>query len=389
MIEAVVRRFTHSFPKGAALHEPAFLGNEWKYVKDCLDSGWVSSAGDYVSEFERELARLTGARHAIVTVNGTAALNTCLILSGVGPGDEVLVPALSFVATANAVSHTGATPYFCDCERQTFGIDAEKLDAHLRENCVIKSGICVNRRTGGKIRALIATHVFGQICDVESLATLAKKWSLVFIEDAAEALGSTYMGRHAGTFGAFGALSFNGNKIVTTGGGGAILTNDAGLAKRAKHITTTAKTPHAFEFIHDAVGYNYRLPNINAALGCAQLEQLSGFIEKKRALADYYRETLNDIDGIEVLSDFSGRKSNAWLIAALLSQNDKQLRDALIQALNEHKIQVRPVWQPLFQLPMYADHPRTDMDATKDLAYRLFCLPSGISSANLALAVNS
>ncbi len=384
MTDAVVQQLTNLFPNGMALHEPVFAENEWSYVKECIDTGWVSSAGKYVGQFERELASITGSAHAIATVNGTAALHTCLIVAGVQAGDEVLVPSLSFAATANAVVHAGAVPHFADCEPLTLGIDATGLDAYLDKTCDIKDGICVNQQTGRTVRALFASHVFGYICVVEAIIRLSQKWALIFIEDAAEALGSRYKNKHAGTFGSLGVLSFNGNKIVTTGGGGAVLTNDDTLADRAMHIATTAKVPHDFEYIHDEVGYNYRLPNINAALGCAQLENLETFIEKKRALAEIYRVTMGGIEGIVLLPDPPERCSNSWLITAMLTEKTEKSRNQLIRALNEHGIQIRPVWRPLHQLPMYANHPRTSMAVTEVLARRLISLPSGVAAADTA-----
>lgn len=385
IIDAVVERLTRLFPEGAALHEPMFAGSEWAYVKECIDTGWVSSAGSFVDRFEGDLASITGSPHAIATVNGTAALHTCLLVAGVQAGDEVLVPSLSFVATANAVAHTGAVPHFADCETRMLGIDVVGLDGYLDKTCVIKDGVCVNKYGGRVIRALIATHIFGNVCDVEALIRVSQKWNMVFIEDAAEALGSYYKGKHAGTFGSLGALSFNGNKIITTGGGGAVLTNDDALAKRAKHITTTAKVSHIFEFIHDEVGYNYRMPNINAALGCAQLETLETFIDKKRALAGIYRHTLSEIDGISFLPDSPDQQSNAWLNSIILADKTGEARDGLIVALNKCDIQARPVWRPLHQLPMYASNPRTAMAVTKDLARRLVSLPSGVAAADAAI----
>ena len=386
VVETVVQRLSHLFPKGAGLHEPLFKGNEWTYVKECIDTGWVSSVGSYVDRFEADLSRITGAAHAIATVNGTAALHTCLLVAGVQAGDEVLVPSLTFVATANAIAHTGAVPHFADCEASTLGVDAARLDAYLEKTCAIKDGVCVNQNTGRTVSALIATHIFGHICDVEALAQLSEKWHFVFIEDAAEALGSFYKGRHAGNFGALSALSFNGNKIVTTGGGGAVLTNDDALAQRAKHLTTTAKVPHAYEYVHDEVGYNYRLPNINAALGCAQLENLESYIEKKRKLAEIYRAALAGVDGVVIMDDLPEQRSNAWLIAALLDDATGETCESLIGALGDCGIQARPVWRPLHQLPMYADNPRTDMTTCEDLARRIVSLPSGVAAAEAAIS---
>jgi perosamine synthetase len=286
-------------PEGpVALHEPEFAGNEWDYVKECLDTGWVSSAGAYVDRFERDLCDYTGVTHAVVTSNGTSALHMCLLLAGVQAGEEVLMPTLTFIATANAVSYLSATPHFVDSEAVSLGVDALKLDAYLRDIAKLVDGVCINQRTGAVIRALVVMHVFGHPSDLDALNEVARRWGLVLVEDAAESVGSFYHGRHTGNTGLVSALSFNGNKVVTTGGGGAVLTNDPQLGRRAKHLTTTARTPHRWSFLHDEVGYNYRLPNINAALGCAQLERLPSMIERKRALANCYEQAFRAREAI-------------------------------------------------------------------------------------------
>ena len=260
-------------PGPLALHEPHFAGNEWSYLKECLDSTYVSSVGRFVDRFEQELAAYTGVKHAVAVVNGTAALHVALRLAGVESGDEVLTPALTFVATSNAVSYCGAAPHFVDAEERTLGVDARALRAYLSGATERHGGGCVNRRTGRVIRAIVPMHVFGHPVDLDGLAAVAHDFGMVMVEDAAESLGSFYHGMHTGSFGLLGTLSFNGNKTITTGGGGAILTNDAALARAAKHLTTTARVPHRWEYRHDEIGFNYRLPNLNAALGCAQLEQ--------------------------------------------------------------------------------------------------------------------
>ncbi len=267
-----------------ALHEPRFAGNEWVYLKECLDSTFVSSVGKFVDRFESELAAYTGAKHAVAMVNGTAALHIALRLAGVRPDDEVLVPTITFVATANAVTYCGALPHFVESEERTLGVDPVALREYLQRTTECRGDHCVNRATGRVIRALVPMHTFGHPVDIERLCAIARDFRLALIEDAAESLGSTVGERHAGTFGVMGTLSFNGNKTITTGGGGAILTNDRVLAGRAKHLTTTAKVPHRWEYLHDEIGYNYRLPNLNAALGCAQLEQLPAFLSAKRRL---------------------------------------------------------------------------------------------------------
>ncbi|MCC6240698.1 MAG: LegC family aminotransferase [Phycisphaerales bacterium] len=358
------------------LHGPEFAGHEWAYVKECIDTAWVSSAGAYVGRFEQSLADYTGAKYAVATVNGTAALFVALQLVGVQPGDEVLIPALTFIATANAVTYCHARPHLCDVEETTLGLDAGKLGAYLREIAKIEGGQCINKRTGARIRAIVPMHTFGHAVDLEGLLAVAQEWGLVVVEDAAESLGSFYHGQHTGTFGRLGILSFNGNKIVTTGGGGAILTNDADLARHAKHITTTAKVPHAWEFYHDETGYNYRMPNINAALGVAQLEQLPGFVERKRRLARRYLDEFAGVGGVRVMTEPAGCASNYWLNTLVLDKSDKGLRDQILGALNEAKIQSRPIWQPMHKLPMYDKCPRMDLSTTDNLSGRIINVPS-------------
>lgn len=277
----ITSRLKAAFEKGASLHQPSFFGSEWDYVKDCLDSGWVSSAGPYVDRFENELAERVGVRNAIAVVNGTLALHTCLQLAGVKANDEVMLPSLTFVATANAVAYLHAVPHFVDSEEATLGVDPKSLRRHLEKIAVMKHGECFNQVTGRRVKAVLGVHVFGHPFKADQVRDLCEEYGMALIEDAAESLGSYYQGKHTGSFGLLSALSFNGNKILTTGGGGAVLTNDDALAKRAKHITTTAKRAHPWEFFHDEIGYNYRMPNINASLGCAQLECLDDFLQKK------------------------------------------------------------------------------------------------------------
>jgi len=364
-----------------ALHEPEFAGREWEYVKECIDTGWVSSAGSFVDRFERELASITGSAFAVATSNGTSALHVCLLLAGVQPGDEVVMPTLTFIATANAVSYAGAVPHFVDSEAVSLGVDAAKLDAHLREVAQIAGGVCVHRGTGATMRALVVMHVFGHPCDLDALAEVADRWHLVLIEDAAESLGSTYRGRHTGNVGLVSALSFNGNKVVTTGGGGAILTNDAALGRRAKHLTTTARTPHRWSFLHDEVGYNYRLPNLNAALGCAQLERLASLLERKRRLASRYRDVLAEVDGVRFLDEPPATASNYWLNAVVLDEGHAGARDTLLGALNDAGYMARPLWTLMHRLPMYAACPRADLAVAEQMEARVVNVPS---SARLA-----
>lgn len=359
-----------------ALHEPKFVGNEWKYVKECIDTGWVSSVGKFVDTFEANLANFTGAKYVIATVNGTAALHVCFLLSGILPGDEILVPTITFVATTNAISYCQATPHFIDSEESSLGIDVDLLDEYLKNTARIKNKICFNKRTGRPIRALCVMHMLGHPVDLDALDELCSKYHLVLIEDAAEALGSYYKGVHVGHRGLVGALSFNGNKIVTTGGGGAILTNDEKIAKQAKHITTTAKLPHPWLFEHDQVAYNYRLPNLNAALGCAQLEQLPYFISVKRMLAQKYQVAFTNLKNVRVIKEPIFAKSNYWLNAILLEASNEDLRNKLLKILQENKVMARPLWNLQHTLKMFENCPRMPLPIAECLYKRLIKLPS-------------
>lgn len=374
--ETVVEALASVLSGPAALHEPTFAGNEWDYVKECLDTGWVSSVGKYVDRFEDMLVEFTGAGHAIATVNGTAALHASLILAGVEAGDEVIIPALTFVGTANAAAHLGAVPHFADAEERTLGLDAAKLEAHLADVAEVEDGECRNKKTGRRIAAAVAVHTFGHPLDLDPLVEVCEKFNLVLIEDAAESLGSTYKGQHTGNHGRLGVLSFNGNKTVTTGGGGAIITNDADLAARAKHLTTTAKVPHRWEYSHDEAGFNYRLPNINAALGLAQLEQLPKFLEQKRKLAKAYEAAFAGVSGLRFFTEPDFAKSNYWLNALLLDPDVAAGRDDILAAANDGNFMARPAWTPLHRLPMYRGCPAMDLAVAEDLYRRLINIPS-------------
>lgn len=373
---AFLDRLRALLPRGRplALHEPRFAGREWVYVKDCLDTGWVSSAGGYVERFEALLAERLGVGYAVAAVNGTAALHAALLVSGVGPGDEVLVPALTFVATANAVAHCGAVPHFVDSARATLGLDPARLDRYLAGIVEPRADGPYNRTTGRRLAAVVPMHVFGHPVDMDALAEVAQRWRLAVVEDAAEALGSLYRGRAAGGLGRIGALSFNGNKIVTTGGGGAIVTDSGDLARAARHLTQTAKLPHAWAFEHDRVAYNYRLPNLNAALGCAQLERLPALIEAKRRLAARYRAAFLGLDGVEFVAEPAGCRSIYWLNAVLLP--DAAARDRMLAETHAEGLHTRPAWTPMHRLPMYRDCPRASLPVAEMLADRLLCLPS-------------
>ncbi|RJG23859.1 LegC family aminotransferase [Massilia cavernae] len=359
-----------------ALHEPSFTGNELAYVKECIDTGWVSSVGGYVDRFERELAEYTGARHAVVVSNGTSGLQVALQLVGVKPGEEVLIPALSFVATANAVSHCGAYPHFVDSEATTLGLDVAALSDYLDRVAESVGDVCINKRTGRRIAAVVPMHTFGHPVDMPALVELAARHRIALVEDAAESLGSWIGDRHTGRFGRCGMLSFNGNKIVTTGGGGAIITDDDALAKRAKHLTTTAKVPHAWEFFHDEVAYNYRMPNLNAALGCAQLERLGGFLGSKRKLTELYAQAFSDLPQVRLFAERQGTRANYWLQTLMLAPEVADQRDAILKATNAAGQMTRPVWNLLTTLPMYMACESMPTPVAQDLARRIINLPS-------------
>jgi perosamine synthetase len=373
-IVAAVRKVVGSGP--VALHEPRFAGNEWIYLKECLDSTYVSSVGKFVDRFEADLAAYTGAKHAIAVVNGTAALHVALQLAGVCPGDEVLIPALTFIATANAVSYCGAIPHFVDSEERTLGLDPGALREYLKSATEIRSGECVNRATGRIIRSVVPMHAFGHPVDMEGVLAIARDFHLALVEDAAESLGSTIEGRHTGTLGRIGTLSFNGNKTITTGGGGALLINETALAKRAKHLTTTAKVPHRWEYRHDEIGYNYRLPNINAALGCAQLEQLQDLLQAKRRLFEQYAAAFADVAGTRIVREPEGCRSNYWLQVLLLDESVAAERDAVLEATNDAGFMTRPTWTLMHRLRPYRGCPTMALPVAQSLERRLINLPS-------------
>lgn len=362
-----------------ALHEPLFQGNEWSYVKECLDTGWVSSVGSFVGRFEKELAEFTGVQSAVAVMNGTAALHICLLLAGVQPGDEVLVPALTFVATANAVNYCGAVPHFVDSEINSFGMDPVKLEAYLKEISNKKPGGCYNKRTGRRIKAAVPMHTFGHPAELDPLVEVSDRFHITLVEDAAESLGSYYKGKHTGNRGTASAVSFNGNKVITTGGGGAILTNDETLGRQAKHLTTTARATHPWEICHDAVGYNYRLPNINAALGCAQLEQLPEFLKAKRSLANRYQDAFMEVEGVTFVTEPKDTRSNYWLNSLLLDRDHADQRDRILEMLNKNGIQARPAWKLMHLLPMYGGCPRMDLSVAEELVSRIINIPSSAS----------
>jgi len=361
-----------------SLHEPHFKGKEWEYLKKCLDTNYVSSVGKFVDKFEQDISTFTGAKYAIATVNGTSALHISLKLAGVKANDEVLIPALTFVATANAVSYCNATPHFVDVSEQTLGIDTVSLKNYLKLNTNFINGFCVNKKTNKIIRAIVPMHTFGHPCDIDEIIEICDEFNLVMIEDAAEALGSYYKHKHVGTFGTFGALSFNGNKIITTGGGGMILTEDENLALKAKHITTTSKLPHSWEFNHNEIGFNYRMPNINAALGCAQLEQIFDKIKNKRTLFRAYQKSVEKIQEVTLFAEPSNSKSNYWLQTLLLKKPNRKLLEEILIYSNNKNIVTRPAWTPLNRLKPYANAPRMELKNTDSLFSRIINIPSNV-----------
>lgn len=357
------------------LHEPTLGEKEIEYVADCITSGWVSSVGKYVDRFEKQLAEYAGVKRAVAVVNGTAALHIALKIAGVQPGDEIFMPSLTFVATANAASYVQAVPHFVDVSKETLGLDPYKLDEHILDIGEMKNGELINKNTGRVIRAVVPMHTFGHPVNLDQLLVVCARYNLALVEDAAESLGSFYKGKHTGGIGVTGAVSFNGNKIITTGGGGAILTNDEKLADYAKHITTTAKIPHPYEYEHDEVGYNYRMPNLNAALGCAQLEKMEDFISSKRTLVNKYKQIFENFDGVSVFEEGPHVKSNYWLQTLLIDINKHKLENVL-EVLNTSGIMARPVWTPLHKLSMFENSPRSNLETTKYLAERLMNIPS-------------
>ena len=364
-----------------SLHEPDFKGTRaLEYVADCVESGWVSSNGSYVSRFESDLASFAGSSHSVAVSNGTVGLRLALHCVGVEHNTEVLMPPLSFVATANAVSHLGAVPHFIDIDPQTLALSPLALRQRLEEVALKEGDRVVNRLTGRRISALVVVHVFGNPAEMLPLQQVAAEWGLPLVEDAAEALGSFYQGTHCGLHGDVGVLSFNGNKLITTGGGGALLTNNPELASRAKHLSTTAKLPHSWEFNHDDVAWNDRMPNINAALGCAQLELLSKRLSKKRVLFSQYEQSVNNHPYFQMVQALPDAQSNYWLISLRLNDDPGcdliSRRDQLLRVAHDHGYLLRPVWTPLHLLPMYQDCPSGALTAVMDEYPRLISLPS-------------
>lgn len=358
------------------LSVPKFLGKEKEYLEECIDSTFVSSVGHFVDRFEDDMARYTGAARAVVCVSGTNALHMGLLMSGVIRDDEVLTQALTFIATCNALSYIGAHPVFIDVDRSTLGLSPDAMKEWLARNAEIRDGQCYNRHSGRRVKACVPMHTFGHPVRIEEIADLCSEWNIELVEDAAESIGSRYKGRHTGTFGKAGAISFNGNKTITTGGGGMLLFQDAELGARCKHITTQAKIPHRWEFRHDSIGYNYRMPNINAALGCAQLENLDRYIADKRQTAAEYEEFFRTVDGIEFFREPEDCFSNYWLNAVILK--DKDARQEFLQETNDNGVMTRPVWELMNRLPMFEGCETDGLKNTIWLADRIVNIPSSV-----------
>ncbi len=358
------------------LHEPRFIGNEKKYLNDCIDSTFVSSVGKYVDQFEEEFAKKVGSKYAIATVNGTAALHISLLLADVKKEDEVITQALTFIATCNAISYIGAKPLFVDVDLDTMGLSPKSLENFLNENCKIVNNQCINKTTKKVIKACVPMHTFGHSCRISEIKDICDNWNIVLVEDAAESLGSYYKNRHTGTFGKVGAFSFNGNKIITSGGGGVIVTDDEKLAKRAKHLTTTAKIPHPFEYVHDEIGYNYRMPNLNAALLVAQLEQLDKFCENKEELALKYEQFFKNFEGIDFIKQPENSTSNYWLQAVILE--DVKTRNEFLKFTNKNGVMTRPIWKLMNELEMFKDCQSIDLVNSRICEERIVNIPSSV-----------
>ena len=358
------------------LHAPTFGGNEKKYLNECIDTTFVSSVGKFVDRFEEMMAEYTGATKAVVCVNGTNALHIALLLSGVEKDDEVITQALTFIATCNAISYIGAHPVFIDVDKDTLGLSPQALEKWLSENTEIKHNSCYNKKTGRRIKACIPMHTFGHPVHLDELVEICNRYYLELVEDAAESLGSFYNGKHTGTSGKIGILSFNGNKTITTGGGGMLLFQDEELGASAKHLTTQAKVPHRWEFVHDYIGYNYRMPNINAALGCAQMEQLDEILKNKRDTAEKYKAFFDNNSQIEFFTEPKNCRSNYWLNAVILKNKEQQ--QAFLQYTNDNGIMTRPIWELMNKLPMFKNCQTDGLENSEWLADRVVNIPSSM-----------
>jgi len=371
-----IRTLYHEPEAFIPLHEPRFIGNEKKYLEECIDSTFVSSVGKFVDKFEEVTAAYTGAKKAVVCVNGTEALHMALMLAGVKRDEEVITQPLTFIATANAIAYTGSQPVFVDVDRDTLGMSPASLKAFLEEyGRMHDDGYCYNKSTGRKISACLPVHIFGHPCRIDEIVEICSSYHIPVVEDAAESIGSLYKGKHTGTFGKVGILSYNGNKTITTGGGGMILTDDEELGKLAKHLTTQAKVPHAWEYVHDHIGYNYRMPNLNAALGVAQMESLDYFISKKRELAGHYK-TFFGSTGIDFFTEPADSYSNYWLNAIIL--NDRKERDEFLEYTNREKVMTRPAWRLINKLPMFENCQVYNIENALWLEDRVVNVPSSV-----------
>ncbi len=362
------------------LHRPIFEGNERQYLVDCIDSNFVSSVGEKVVEFENKIAEFTGSKYAIATSNGTAALHVAIQIAGVKPGDEVISQALTFIATCNAISYAGARPLFIDVDRDTMGLSPSALRIFLEEHAEKTTHGTFNKYSGKKISACIPMHTFGFPCRIKEISMICADWNIALIEDAAESLGSYVDNQHTGTFASMATFSFNGNKLITTGGGGMIITDDPDLAKRAKHITTTSKVPHPYEFFHDETGYNYRMPNLNAALGCAQMERLEEFIIIKAQLANQW-DTFFEDSGADFFKAIDGNKANHWLNTLVL--NSREVRDEFLKFTNENDVMTRPIWTMMSKLPMFKDCQTDGLKNSLWLEDRVVNIPSSVPDGAL------
>lgn len=362
------------------LSVPKFIGNEKKYLDDCIDTTFVSSVGQYVDRFEEDMAAYTGAKKAVVCVSGTNALHMAMMLAGVERDDEVLTQALTFIATCNAISYIGARPVFIDVDRSTMGLSPDAVKEWLIKNAEIRNGQCYNKNTNRRVKACVPMHTFGHPVRIEELAAICDEWHIELVEDAAESIGSKYNGIHTGLFGKVGALSFNGNKTITTGGGGMLLFMDEELGALAKHLTTQAKVPHRWEFKHDHIGYNYRMPNINAALGCAQLEHLDEFIADKRKTAAAYADYFKNVDGMEFFTEPERSFSNYWLNVVILPDHDKQIE--FLQETNDNGVMTRPIWELMNRLPMFENCEHDHLTNTVWFADRVVNIPSSVRNFN-------
>ena len=358
------------------LSVPQFIGNEKKYLNECIDTTFVSSVGKFVDRFEEDMAAYTGAKRAVVCVSGTNALHMAMMMAGVERDDEVLTQALTFIATCNGISYIGACPVFIDVDKQTMGLSPDAVKAWLFTHAEVKGGQCYNKQTGRRIKACVPMHTFGHPVRIEELAAICAEWHVELVEDAAESIGSRYKGKHTGLFGKVGVLSFNGNKTITTGGGGMLLFNDEALGAMAKHLTTQAKVPHRWEFRHDHIGYNYRMPNINAALGCAQLEHLDEYVADKRATATAYAEFFKQVDDIQFFTEPENCFSNYWLNAVILKDHEAQ--QGFLQYSNDHGVMTRPIWELMSRLPMFEHCQHDELENTVFFADRVVNIPSSV-----------